>query len=117
MAHGGIAILAIVFALALAIFEVAREIGAEAMAILTQTLYDEDGDDPLGFTIAGTEIHWGTTLSYAIALVLILALLYASWRVTRGSVRSCPECRSTIPVQASVCRYCSSELTKAGADA
>ncbi len=117
MAHGGIAVLAIVFALALALFEVAREIGLETISILHQRLYDEDGDDPLGFTIAGTEIHLGTTLSYAIALALILALLYASWRITRGSFRSCPECRSTVPVQASVCRHCSSALTQTVADA
>jgi large conductance mechanosensitive channel len=117
MAHGGIAILAIVFAVALAVFEVAREIGRETISVLNQKLYDEDGEDPLGFTIAGTQIHWGTTLSYVIALALVLVLLYGIWRVMRGSVRSCPECRSTIPLQASICRYCTSELTEVGADA
>jgi hypothetical protein len=117
MAQGGIAILAIVFAGALAIFEVAREIGREIVSILGQKLYDESGDDPLGFTVADTDVHYGTTLGYGIALVLVLALLYASWRLTRGSVRSCPECRSTISARASVCRYCSSELTEVVADA
>jgi len=65
MAHGGIAVLAIVFAVALAIFDVAREIGRETISILSQKLYDEDGEDPLGFTIAGTEVHWGRCRRYS----------------------------------------------------
>ena len=117
MAYGGIAILALVFALALTLFEIAREFATVTISILTQHLDTSAGDDPFAFTIAGTEIHYGTTLTYAIALALLVATLYASWRLARPSVRACPECRSTIPEQASVCRYCSSELGEVRADA
>ena len=117
LAHGGIVVLALVFALAILAFEVANEIANVLISILVQRLVDEDGGDPLGLTIADTEIHYGTTLGFAIALLLLLAAVYALWRLGRGSIRTCPECRSTIPAHASVCRYCSSELAGVGADA
>lgn len=113
LAHGGIAILAVVFALALGVFNLATALAQEAISALQQHFADpETGGGALQFRIADTDIYYGGALLYGIALVLVVGALYASWRLTRGSVRTCPECRSDIPLEASVCRYCTAELPR-----
>lgn len=118
LAHGRIAILAVVFALALGVFNLATAFAQEVISALQQHLVDsETGTGGLQFRIADTDIYYGGALLYGIALLLVVVALYASWRLTRGSVRTCPECRSDIPLQASVCRYCTAELPGDEADA
>jgi len=112
LAHGGIATLAVVFALAFSGFYVADALAQIAVSVLSQLIGDPEEGFGFQFTIAGTEIYYGGAFQYALALALILGVLYASWRLTRSAVRTCPECRSDIPREASVCRYCTAELPK-----
>lgn len=118
LARGGMATLAVVFALALAMFNLATAFAQEVVSVLERHLADpETGDSAFQFRIADTDIYVGGVLLYGIALMLIVGALYASWRLAHGSVRTCPECRSDIPLEASVCRYCTAELPRSEADA
>jgi ribosomal protein L40E len=117
LAHGGVALLAIVFALALAAFNLAASIAREVVSVIQQRTIDEDGyGGTLSFRIRETEISYGEVLYYAIALALVAAGLLAIWLVTRGQTRVCQECGSRVPVDASICRFCTSELGQAPID-
>ena len=117
LAHGGVAVLAVVFALAYGVISLASAVANEVVSVLQQATYDEEAGTGsfLEFTVWGTDIAYGAALQSAIVLTLVAAALFALWRVTRSSQRSCPECLSDVPRTASVCRYCTAELT-AGAD-
>jgi large conductance mechanosensitive channel len=116
-AHGGIAILAIVFALAFAAFNVAVSLAREAVSVLEQQRFDEEGGDPLSFTIGETTISYAATLLYTIVVALLALALVGVWRLTRRAVRVCPECLSSVPVAATTCRYCTTELPPSAVDA
>jgi hypothetical protein len=117
MAHGGIAILAIVLAVALVLVDVALVLSREIVSIVQQQSADTDEGWTFDFTIGDTTISYAELLHYGIALVLIALALWGSWLLTRRAARTCPECRSSVPAQASVCRYCTTELSPPPADA
>jgi large conductance mechanosensitive channel len=117
MAHGAIALLASVFALAFAAFSLATALAREVVSVLQQQTFDEESGDSLSFTIDGTSISYSEVLYYAIALVLVVFGLYCSWLLTRRTGRVCPECRSHVPAAATVCRFCTSELEPLETDA
>ncbi|MGH3066313.1 MAG: hypothetical protein ACRDOF_08400 [Gaiellaceae bacterium] len=110
LAHGGIAVLAIVFALALAMFNLATALAQQVISVLQQNFHDPETGGTLEFRLAGTDIYYGEALLYGLVLALVVGALYTIWRWTRGSVRACPECRSDVPRTASICRFCTSEL-------
>jgi large conductance mechanosensitive channel len=113
MAHGGIAILAVVFALGFATFGMATALASEVVSVLQQRGFDEDGDLPLSFTIDGTTVSYHEILLYAIAVALMALALVVVWALTRRLAQACPECRSSIPVSARICRYSTTELAPA----
>jgi len=111
LAHGGIVILAVVFALAFASFYLAQALAREVVSVIQQQTYDEEGGGgTFEFTIADTRISYFEILFTAITLGLVAAALFAIWWLTRRTARICPECRSTVPAAASVCRFCTTEL-------
>jgi uncharacterized membrane protein YccC len=109
VAHGGIAILAVVFALALAAYHLANALAQVAVYVLNQHAGTEEFDI-LDFEVFGTEIFLDEIVRTALALVLVAAGLVGAWWLTRGSTRRCPECRSDISRDARICRYCTTEL-------
>ncbi len=117
LAHGGIAILAVVFALALAAFNLATAFAREVISVLQQHTFDEESGSSLTVTIAGTEIFYGEALLHAITLALVVLALFAAWLLTRRGTRFCPECRASVPVSASICRFCTTDLQPNPADA
>ena len=117
VAHGGIAILAIVFALAFATFNVALSLAREVVSALQQNVFDEGSGDTFSFTIGDTTISYFEVLIYGIAAALVLLALAATWWLTRRTTRACPNCLSSVPAEASVCRYCTTELSASVADA
>jgi hypothetical protein len=112
LAHGGIAILAVVVALALAGFQLADAIAQTAVFVLNQHASGEDFDF-LDVTVFGTEIPLDAVVQSLLAALLAAGAWFAAWRLTRGATRTCPECRSQIAPEASVCRYCTTDLRAA----
>ena len=111
LAHGGIALLAVVFALAAATVSLANAVATEVVSVLQQNLYDpETGEGFDQFTVFGTDVAYVAILQTAIVVGLVAAAFFGLWRVTRGALRTCPECHSEIPREASICRYCTTEL-------
>jgi large conductance mechanosensitive channel len=116
LAHGGVAVLALVFALAYAAVTLASAVANEVVSVLSQAIYGEEGGfgGYFEFTVWGTDISYYAILQTSIVVALVAGLLFALWRSTRGSHRNCPECRSDVPKQASVCRYCTADLATNG---
>ena len=117
LAHGGIAILAVVFALAFAVFHVAQAVATQVVSTIQQHSFGDGGGGVFTFTIADTTINYGEILIFAITLALVGLALFAVWWLTRRTTRLCPECRSTVPAAASVCRFCTTDLSPPPADA
>jgi len=115
LARGGIALLAVVFALATAAVSIASALAGQVVSVLQQRLYDPESESGLlRFTVFGTDVDYALVLQSAIVLALIAVALFVFWRITRDASRICPECRSAIPREASVCRYCTAELADSG---
>lgn len=117
LAHGGIVILALVFALAFAAFNLAVAFAREMISVLEQHLADDEGRGFYSFTVFETEIQYIEAFYYAIVVALLVAALIAVWLVTGNRTRPCDECKSRVPVDASVCRFCTSELHPTSVDA
>ena len=79
----------------------------------------------LTVTINGTEFPYGVFVTSAIAFLITASVVYffvvlpttkLIERMDHGkeaTERECPQCLSTIPVQARRCRYCTSEFVPA----
>jgi hypothetical protein len=110
LAHGGIAILAIVFALAFAAFELVQSIAYQVVLAIQQGFDDESGDPVFDFTIADTRVDVTEVVLFAITVTLLTGALFGVWWLTRRTTRTCTECRSAVPAGASICRFCTTEL-------
>ena len=117
LAHGGIAFLAVVFALAYAAFNLAVSISREVISVLQQHFAGADGSGFISFTVFETESRYVEALYYTITIALLAAGTLGVLLLTRGRTRLCPECRSRVPGEASVCRFCTSELAPVPVDA
>jgi hypothetical protein len=117
MAHGGIAMLAIVFALGFAAWGLANAVAREVVSVVQQKTVDEDGSGAFSFTVFDTEITYIELLYSAVVVALVAVFLLGAWLLNRRVAQLCPECRSSVPAAASVCRYCTTELASHPADA
>jgi hypothetical protein len=109
LANGGVAFLAIVFALAFAAFNVATALAQIAVLVFNQHVGSEDFD-PLELKIFGTTLYLDALVQGVLTVLLIAAALYGVFRLTQRSVVTCPECLSDIPRGASVCRHCTADV-------
>jgi large conductance mechanosensitive channel len=117
MAHGGIAILAIVFALGFAAYGLATAVAREVVSVVQQRTFDEGTGGEFNFTVFETTISYIELLHYGVVFALVALFLLAAWLLTRRTTRMCPECRSSVPMEASVCRFCTTDLSPRPADA
>jgi hypothetical protein len=116
LAHGGIAVLAGLFALAFAMFGVAQSVAFAVVYAAQQHLVDEtSGGSGFDFRIAGTDFDLYAIVQAALTLVVVVALLLLAWKVTRRASRECPACRSDVPAGATICRYCTTDLPEIAA--
>ena len=87
------------------------------ISVLSQRLADEEGRGFYSFTVFDTEIVYLEALYYVIVVALLAAGLLAAWVAARNETRECQECRSRVPAEATVCRFCTSELEPTPIDA
>ena len=114
LAHGGIAVLAALFALAFTLFAVAQSIAVVVVYAVQQHLVDEDtGGSGFDFRIAGTEFDLYEFVQAALTLLVVVAFLFGAWKLTRRASRQCHACQSDVAVEATVCRYCTTDLPEA----
>ena len=111
LAHGSMASLAVLFAIAFALVELADGLAQVVIAAIEQHTVDPDGSGSgLDFRFLSTNFDLVYVLQAAIAFLLVGAVLWVVWRLTRTQTQECPECRSDVPAQARVCRYCTTDL-------
>jgi large-conductance mechanosensitive channel len=110
LSRGGVAVLAVIFAIAFAAFALASSFAQVLVYALQQNVGELETGNPLDFHVGDTSIDFTLVLQGAVTLVLLAAGLFCVWRVTRGVTHLCPECRSDVPAQATVCRYCTADL-------
>ena len=106
LAHDGIAVLAVIFALGAAVLSLANALSQEAVSAIEQHAREDD----LHFNILHTRFDYAYVLQALLAAMIVVAALLGGWRLTRGQLKTCPECLSEIPHDASICRYRTSEL-------
>jgi large conductance mechanosensitive channel len=99
--------LAGLIAVGLAAFAVANAVAQLGISILAQHL---GSPDVLEFHLGHTSIQYDEILQAVIALALVSAGLYWGYRLLVPSQQTCPDCLSEIPTEATVCRYCTSQL-------
>jgi hypothetical protein len=113
LAHGGIALLAVVFALAFTAVELAGALSQVIVAAIQQHTADPDsGTSGFSFRLLGTEIETFYVAQSALALVFIVAVLLGIWRLGRSTLQECPECHSQVPRDARICRFCTTDLPR-----
>jgi large conductance mechanosensitive channel len=105
--------------LALATFYLLEAIVDYLLAPLISVFVGSPPFELNGFTIAGSEFRYGLVIDAAITFVLAAAAAYfiaGSYRRqldrkgTSGDTKACPECTSSISVEAKRCRYCTAVL-------
>jgi hypothetical protein len=111
LAHGGIAVLAVVLALALVLYDLALALSREIVSIVQQQTSDTAEGWTFEFTIGDTTILYADVLYLGAASLLLVLALYGTWLLTRRAARTCPECLSSVPAEATVCRYCTADLS------
>jgi large-conductance mechanosensitive channel len=99
--------LAIVFALAFASFYVLSAVAQVIVSAAGQHLANGDG---FTFHVAHTRVDLNEVVTTVIAFAFVALGLYAVWHSEAHGLRTCPDCLSEIPRNATVCRYCSTEL-------
>ncbi|SRR6266498_2538413 len=113
--RGGFVALSVAFAIAFATYYVADALAQVVVVVLSQHVHRHE-PSPFGnlsFTIGDTAIDYGVMLHRGLALALVGGALYALVRRDRNVLRECPDCLSEIPAEASVCRYCTCDLSQA----
>ncbi len=106
LARGGLVGLGVVFGLAFALWGLAGSVASLLVDVgAQQTVHDR-----LDFHIRHTRVDVTDPLVSALALVLLATALLALLRKGARFYRTCPECLSDIPHDATVCRYCTADL-------
>ena len=107
LAHGGIAILALVFAIAFAAFELADAVAQAVVTAIQYELLDPESGD------SGLSIR-RPVLAAVIALGLVGLVAVAMVRLRDKELSACPFCASRIPYESRHCAYCGSGVKPAG---
>jgi hypothetical protein len=115
-AHGRSLPLALVFAVAFATYFLASALAQVVVFALEQHVGRESRSDfgALTFHVAGTRIDYASVLQHGLAIAVLGGALYAVWRLGADAFGTCPDCRSEIPRDATVCRYCTGDLSAEG---
>lgn len=106
--------LAALFAIAFATVGLADAISQVIMTAIQQHTADaETGGSGFALHFLGTDFELFFVAQAGFALLLVAGLLFGVWSFGRASLRECPECRSEIPRDARVCRFCTTDLPAA----
>jgi large conductance mechanosensitive channel len=123
--RGNLVELAVAFVVGAAFAGLVKDFASSFITPLIALLGGKPDYTKLAVTIDGTTFPYGIFVTSAIAFVITAAIVYflvvlpttkLIERMDRGKEaveRECPQCLSEIPIKASRCRYCTSEVVPA----
>lgn len=123
--RGNLVELAVAFVVGAAFAGLVKDFANSFITPLIALLGGKPDYTKLAVTIDGTTFPYGIFVTSAIAFVITAAIVYflvvlpttkLIERMDRGKEaveRECPQCLSEIPIKASRCRYCTSEVVPA----
>lgn len=114
---GNLVTLAVAFVIGLAFAAVVTSFVENIVTPLIAAIGGQPDFSALDFTINGSVFRYGLFLNALIAFVVVAAVLFflvvrpynrlsARFDEEDPSTRDCPECKSTIPVAATRCAFC-----------
>jgi large conductance mechanosensitive channel len=124
--RGNIIDLAVAVVIGVAFNAVVQALIADIITPLIAAIGGKPNFGALSFTVHGSLFHYGSFINAALSFVIISAVVYylivsPAARITaltdrnkEATERDCPECLSSIPVGASRCMYCTSEVPPVG---
>ena len=105
LVRNGVVGLALAIAAGLALFNLVSAIVGLLLVTPLQKL-----DFDYAFRIGGVVIQWGALLTDVLVAAAVVLGLWWFWKLAAALGRTCPDCRSEIPADASVCAFCTTEL-------
>jgi large conductance mechanosensitive channel len=122
--RGNVIDLAVAVVIGAAFTAVVTSLVANIITPLIAAIFGKPDFSSLFFTINGSEFHYGNFINAVISFLLIALVVFflivkpmnaLMARMGRGSEaetpsRECPYCMSSIPVTATKCAYCTSEV-------
>jgi large conductance mechanosensitive channel len=120
--RGNLISLAIAIVIGTAFTAMVTALVADLITPLIAAVGGQPNFSTLQFTIHKSTFHYGSFFNAVLSFVIIAGVVYylivapsvrLSARLTRheeATTRDCPECLSTIPIAASRCMYCTSQL-------
>ncbi len=117
---GSLIDLAVGVAIGAAFATVVESLVADVILPLVAAIFGEPNFDALVFTLNGAQIRYGAFLTALVSFLLLAftimlivqAIRRATGRETAGAQgnRECDHCKSFIPVDASVCMFCTRDI-------
>ena len=125
--RGNVVDLAVAFVLGAAFTAVVTALVRDLLTPVIAAIFGKPNFGSLSFTIHGSEFFYGDFLNALLTFVLIAAAVFffvvkpVNFLMARlrtgpdveSPTRGCPECLSQIPVGASRCAFCTSEVAPA----
>ena len=122
--RGNLVDMAVGIVIGLAFAAVVTAFVADLLTPLIGAIFGKQDFGNLTFTINGSEFHYGDFINVLIAFVLVAIALFffvikpVNALVARSrkepidpTTRSCPECLSEIPIEATRCAFCTTVVT------
>lgn len=124
--RGNLIDLAVAVVIGIAFNAVIQALIADIITPLIAALGGKPNFSSLSFTVNKSHFRYGSFINALLSLVVIALVIYylvvvpaakateLAARNKEATERDCPECLSSIPVEARRCMYCTSEVPPAG---
>jgi large conductance mechanosensitive channel len=120
--RGNLIDLAVAVVIGVAFNAVVQALIADIITPLIAAIFHKKSFGSLTFTVNGSIIHYGLFFNALLSFVIIALVVYylvvmpaarviaLTTRNKEATERSCPECLSQIPIAATRCMFCTSEV-------
>jgi large conductance mechanosensitive channel len=124
--RGNLIDLAVAVVIGLAFTAIVTAIVKDLITPLIGAIWKTNNFETLTFKVNGSTFGIGDLLNAILSFVIIAAVVYflvvapmarfLTWRQrnAEATTRDCPECLSTIPIAATRCMYCTTQVTPPG---
>jgi large conductance mechanosensitive channel len=115
--RGNLLELAVAFVLGLAFAAVITSFVDDVLMQIIAAIFGKPSFNDLTFSIGSGVIRYGAFLTALVTFLIIAALLFLILRGAqrlvppKAELRDCPNCVSSIPIGASVCPFCTREVS------